>query len=156
MLYVAYGSNMDWEQTRKRCPTSLCVCKAKLQGYCLVFPRRSIRWGCGVASVEHSADSNVWGVVYEIDKLDIGELDRYEGYDPNRPAQKNSYCRKEIRVLRDGDERRQLTVWIYLGYPETNPPLPSAAYKKVIVDAAKHWQLPTDYIANLESIETKG
>ena len=106
MLYFAYGSNMEWGQTRKRCSTARYVCNAKLQGHRLVFPRESINWKCGVASVERSADSDVWGVVYQIDEREIGALDRSEGYDPNRLTKENSYLRKEMRVLRDGDEVR--------------------------------------------------
>ena len=106
--------------------------------------------------MDRSDDCEVWGIVYQIDELEIGALDRNEGYDPNRSAHKNSYVRKEMRVLRDGDEAQPLTVWAYLGNQQTSAPLPSAAYKKVIVDAAKHWRLPTDYITNLERIETEG
>lgn len=157
MLYFAYGSNMDWEQMRKRCLTARYVCNAKLQGHRLVFPRKSKNWKCGVASVDRSDDFEVWGIVYQIDELEIDALDRNEGYDPNQPAQKNSYVRKEMRVLRDGDERQPLTVWSYVANePKSPAPPPSAKYVQAIVQGSRHWRLPTDYIANLERIETEG
>ena len=157
MLYFAFGSNMDLKQMLERCSTARCFCKARLEDQRLVFARKSGKWGCGVASVERSDGSEVWGVVYQIDESEIGALDRNEGYDPNRPAQKNSYVRKEMRVFRDGDERHPLTVWTYVANePKSPAPPPSAKYVQAIVQGARHWRLPTDYIANLERIETKG
>ena len=50
MLYVAYGSNMDWEQMRARCPTARFVGIAELRDHELVFPRKSKKRRCGVAS----------------------------------------------------------------------------------------------------------
>ena len=158
MLYFAYGSNMDRAQMQERCRSARFVCTAKLEGHRLVFPRKSRhrKRKCGVASVERSDGSDVWGVVYQIDELDIATLDEREGYDVNLPADQNSYLRKKTRVLRDGYEEQAIAVWTYEANPKPTPPPPSAEYKGLIVEAAKFWRLPPDYIAELERIETKG
>jgi len=57
-------------------------------------------------------------------------------------------------VWREGDAKRPLLVALYRGHPQPNPPLPDCDYKNVIVAGAKHWQLPADYIRELESIQT--
>ena len=103
--------------------------------------------------MERSDGSTVWGVVYQIDELELGFLDRREGYNPSRPDQKNSYFRKEMRVLRDGEDGNPLTVWTYIGKPEAKPPAPSTEYKQFIVNGAKHWHLPKAYIQQLENIK---
>jgi hypothetical protein len=36
---------------------------------------------------------------------------------------------------------------------QLNPPLPDCDYKGLIVEGARHWQLPIDYIRQLEAIQ---
>jgi len=43
---------------------------------------------------------------------------------------------------------------LYFAVPQENPPPPNAEYKAQIIRAAKHWQLPLEYIRELEGIET--
>jgi hypothetical protein len=44
---------------------------------------------------------------------------------------------------------------IAAGHPQLDPPLPSDNYKELIVNGAKYWNLPADYIRQLESIHTE-
>ena len=37
MFYFAYGSNMNWTQMQRRCPSSRFVCTARLPGYRLAI-----------------------------------------------------------------------------------------------------------------------
>jgi len=153
VLYFAYGSNMRAEQMRARCPSTRFVCVAALADHDLVFPRKSRTRDCGVASVE-PGDGRVWGVVYRIDELDVGRLDKCEGFLPG--GERNSYVREERRIFRDGQKYDPLTVWTYIGTPEADPPRPSGDYVQSIIAGAKHWHLPEDYVRKLEAIETKG
>jgi hypothetical protein len=66
MLYFAYGSNMDWGQMKGRCPSVRFVGVAKLPDHRLVFTRKSVNRGCGVADVVRDAGGGVWGAVFEI------------------------------------------------------------------------------------------
>jgi hypothetical protein len=154
MLYFGYGSNMNWEQMRGRCPSASFVGAAVLGDHKLAFTRKSVTRGCGVADAVRAEHGKLWGVVYEISDRDIGKLDQSEGYRPGRD--KNSYWRRECFVLLGGDKQRPLTVVSYFAEPEPNPPLPNSEYKELIVSGARHWHLPTDYIASLETIETAG
>ncbi|MBM4405738.1 MAG: gamma-glutamylcyclotransferase [Chloroflexi bacterium] len=153
MLAFAYGSNMDWRQARLRCPSARFVCIAKLKDYCLVFPRKN-KNGHGVAGIQHETGSDVWGVVYEIADIDIGNLDRSEGYQPGRNRNSNSYVREERHVYADGDESKPISAWLYLAVPQQDPPLPNTEYKRLITEGAKFWHLPLDYINQLEQIKT--
>ena len=74
----AYGSNMDCEQMRERCPSTRFVCVAKLPNHRLAFTRKSTRRNCGVADAVKAEGNEVWGVVYEIDDIDLPKLDSLE------------------------------------------------------------------------------
>ena len=89
MLIFAYGSNMNWDQMRERCPSSRFVGIAVLRDHKLAFTRKSVNRGCGVADVVAEDGAQVWGVVYEIVDLDVGKLDASEGFRPGRDM--NSY-----------------------------------------------------------------
>ena len=151
MLCFAYGSNMDCAQMRERCPSSRFVCVVKLPDHHLVFPRKSQRRCCGVASVEPADGANVWGVVYKVAERDVPHLDRTEGYQPGRA--RNSYDRKALRVLRDGDPEKPIEVEGYIAVRQETPPLPSRGYRDMIVNAARFWHLPEAYVKSLEQIE---
>ena len=136
---------------RERCPSALFIGIAMMPDYRLAFTRRSITRDCGVADAVLHKNGKLWGVVYEIADLDIGKLDKSEGYQPGR--EKNSYWRRESIVFLDGNEQAPITVWTYFAERETNPPRPNQAYKDLILAGARYWQLPKDYINELERIE---
>ena len=146
MLYFAYGSNMDCAQMRRRCPSAHFVGVAKLPDHSLAFSRKSTKRGCGVADVVEKTGPDVWGVVYEIaDPKDVSNLDRCEGVP--------SAYTKESRLVYLRDQPEPLrSVSVYFAVKQDNPPLPNAEYKELIVRGAKFWQLPNEYIQELEQI----
>ena len=153
MLYFAYGSMMDFGEMRQRCPSAQFVAIARLPDHSLQFTRYSINRGCGVADAVPQREKEVWGVVYDIAEIDFGRLDDAEGFRPGRPLASNSYVREQRHVYRDGDKHQPILVWIYLGNREPNPPLPNAAYKRLLVDGARQWHLPEAYQTELQRIE---
>ena len=100
------------------------------------------------------ASRSVWGAVFQLSELDVGALDKSEGYRPGR--EKNSYWRRECMVFLDGDENRPVTAQTYFADPQPNPPLPNEAYKVLILAGARYWHLPAGYVAELEAIEVSG
>ena len=72
--YFAYGSNMNHQHMKFRCPKSKYVGTFELPGYKLVF--RS------VADLQQSDDESVLGALFEITQDCEKSLDKYEGY-PN-------------------------------------------------------------------------
>jgi hypothetical protein len=83
--------------------------------------------------------------------MDVGNLDRSEGFSPGRVQ--NSYTREERHVLIEGNRDKPIAAWVYFAQREANPPLPNAEYKRLIVEGAKFWHLPAHYVAELEKIE---
>ena len=67
-LYFAYGSNMNWDQMRERCPSARFEFVAKAEGLRFAFTRFSKKRQCGVADIVASPGSEVWGAVFAIPK----------------------------------------------------------------------------------------
>jgi gamma-glutamylcyclotransferase (GGCT)/AIG2-like uncharacterized protein YtfP len=153
MLYFAYGSNMDAGQMKERCPSATFVCRAKLPAHRLAFTLKSVERECGVADVVRDDTKDVWGVVYELPENELRDLDKDESFRPGRPGNQNEYTRENHYVWPEGDAKRPLLVALYRGHPQLDPPLPSYDYKRLIVEGAKNWNLPSEYIRELESIQ---
>jgi hypothetical protein len=152
-LTFAYGSNMDFAQMCERCPSAQFICIAILKDHRLAFRRKSKDRKCGVSDVVPKPGAVVWGVVYEITEYDLAVLDIKEGYRPSRLAEDNSYNRRTESVFQDGAETKPLNVEIYFAVPQENPPLPNQTYKDLIMNGARHWELPVDYRTELEKIQ---
>ena len=150
-MYFAYGSNMDWKQMKERCPSARFVGIATLKDHIVAYTRKSEKRGCGVADIVPSKGHDVWGVVYQIDERDVGKLDRCENYAPGR--EKNGYLREERHIFENGDRKMPLLVSTYVAIKEDNPPPPNAAYVDQLVNGAKFWHLPHDYVRELKAIE---
>jgi hypothetical protein len=152
MLLFAYGSNLDFNQVRARCPSAQFVAKALLTDYRLYFPRYGPKWGCGVASVADSERDHLWGVAYDIADDDVLKMDTCEGFNSKRRPEQNSYNRLQVSVLRDGNVATPLTAFTYIAVPQPNPPLPNANYRATLEKGARDWKLPDDYVKMLEAI----
>src|SRR5215469_16928692 len=146
MYYFAYGSNLNWGQMQRRCPSACFVDVAKLPNHRLAFTRFSSSRGCGVADIVEAEDRSVWGVVYEItDPADVQRLDRYEGVP-------EAYVRSSTGVFLCKTPEEAVNAATYFACKQPDPPLPNAEYKALIVAGAKFWRLPAEYIEELGRI----
>jgi len=151
MLYFAYGSNLDPDQMRARCPAHRLVGAALLRDHKLIFPLFSNRWGGGAASLQLSHGKDVWGVLYELTDEDLQSLDLNEGFHGTGDA-RNLYERESIWVEltrpEDGSVPRRVRAWTYLAHT-ANPSLPSRRYMEAVIKGARARRLPDDYLAAL-------
>jgi len=143
VFYFAYGSNMNWQQMQRRCPSSQFFCLARLPGYHFAIARHSRLRRCGTANIFPRADREVWGIVYEVSDSDLLILDSFE----------DGYRREKVFVFRDGESRGSIEVLTYIAEKEDNAPLPNPEYKRLIVEGAKHWNVPEAYRMMLEEIQ---
>ena len=143
MYYFAYGSNMNWEQMQRRCPSSKFFCLARLPDYHFAIARHSQLRQCGTANIFPQAGREVWGIVYDVTDPDLIILDSYE----------DGYRREKVHVLRSGDGDHPLEVLTYIAQKEDNAPLPNPEYKQLIVEGARHWNVPESYRLMLEGIK---
>ena len=120
MYYFAYGSNLNHKQMNYRCPDNKYITRVYLDNYKFVYYGYSKKREGAVANILESADSVVWGGLYEISKSDLEKLDKREGYP-------NIYDRKELKV--EDDHGNIYKVITYLGIGEKIG-IPSSEYKK--------------------------
>jgi hypothetical protein len=132
-LYFAYGSNMDRDAMRARCPGSTPVGPARLARHRLVIMRE------GYASVMRDPRRDVWGLLWDLALADMPALDRYEG------LAGGLYLKVMQPVLAPAGSRRAL---VYVGR-NAGPGLPRPGYMQAVIAAARSAGLPSDYISDL-------
>ena len=154
MLYFAYGSNLDPEQMRSRCPDAIVVGLAALRDHRLSFPRNSESWGGGTAGFQLAHGDTVWGVLFDVSEGCLRTLDGFEGF-KGPGDQHNLYDRDQVTVELtrpdDGSVPRRVRASAYLARP-SNPTPPSRRYLETILRGARHHRLPEEYIARLAAI----
>ena len=143
MYYFAYGSNMNWQQMQRRCPSSQVICVARLPDYRFGITRHSRLRDCGTANIYPARGEEIWGIIYEVSDAELTVLDSFEdGY------------RREILSFYPIEEGKQpLDALVYVADIEQNVPRPNAEYRRLILEGAKHWKLPESYVALLEVIQ---
>ena len=119
------------------------VCVARLADYQFGITRHSRLRDCGTANVFPVPGKEVWGVVYDVGDSELLILDSFE----------DGYWRTVMPVYAIGDGAQPLASLIYIAEIESNVPPPNAEYKRLILEGAKYWQLPSAYIATLESLQ---
>ncbi len=113
-LYIAYGSNLNLNQMKHRCPTARVIGTSELKDYGLVF--RGSRHNA-VATVEPCRGSTVPVLLWSIKPDDEKALDRYEGYP--------SFYDKVVVDITIGDHKTTAMIYIMtaghrLGNPSKN------------------------------------
>jgi gamma-glutamylcyclotransferase (GGCT)/AIG2-like uncharacterized protein YtfP len=140
-LYAAYGSNLDPDQMRERCPHSPSHGPGWLVGWRLSFGGEDLGWEGALATVVEDAGAEVFVMTYDVSPHDEAALDRWEGADTGL------YRKIKVRVQTlTGD----VLAWLYVldGYEGG---LPSARYLGVMADAAEKAGAPDDYVADLRA-----
>ncbi|MFI5315717.1 MAG: gamma-glutamylcyclotransferase family protein [Myxococcota bacterium] len=137
-LYFAYGSNLDAEQMRARCPTARPLGRARLRAHRIAFTHFSTRWNGGAADVVPDAASSVWGLLYAMGPGDFARLDPFE----------SGYDRVRLAVEADGPESLQVTSYSVRAKGRFAP---HAEYLEKMLRWGARWRLPGDYLAELRS-----
>lgn len=110
-LYFAYGSNTNLEQMSHRCPAAVNLGPATLPGHRLVFR--------GHADVELDRQSDVTGLLWQVDDWDLESLDIYEGFP-------EYYLRQRVFVYDDQDQEH--VAWVYVMSMQQHEAAPSPGY----------------------------
>lgn len=120
--YIAYGSNINLNDMKHRCPNSEVVGVKMLKGYELVFD--------GCASIEKNSAAVTPVLLWKIHRTDWKALDRYEGYP--------SYYRKEEISLNSKSEgKMSATVYIMNRDNKAKYSPPSNFYIQTIIEGYK-------------------
>ena len=134
MLHFAYGSNMDRAAMRRRCPTAAAVGAAWLENWRFIVTRD------GYASILPARGSVVHGVLWRLTARDLAAVNAYESLDSGL------YRRRMLPVSQGG---RRLKALVYIARDSCEG-RPKPGYQSLVIQAARDWNLPEDYIRGLE------
>lgn len=122
--YVAYGSNLNVEQMRYRCPSARIIGTSVIPDYRLLFK------GSGTGAyltIEPSEGGSVPVAVWEVTGDDERALDRYEGFP-------SFYYKAEMALpvtgIKSGKTRTR-TVFVYIMHEDRKVGIPSKYYMDV-------------------------
>jgi gamma-glutamylcyclotransferase (GGCT)/AIG2-like uncharacterized protein YtfP len=132
-LHFAYGSNMSRALMRVHAPDAQPLGRAQLSGY------RFIITGSGYASVVRASGKVVHGVLWRLTARDLASLNVYECIDAG-------LYRRTVLPVAHGRGREAALVYLARDSREGRP---RPGYLDLVVEAAREWQLPDDYIRSL-------
>lgn len=112
-LYFAYGSNMLTEWLRDRCPSANPMGIAIAANHKLVFGKRSIDKS-GKATLVRTEGVDTPGVVFEIAENERPELDKAEGFKPEKPDDPSRYRRDDNFEIQPVGSDSVITATTYL------------------------------------------
>jgi len=143
--YFAYGSNINEQQMRKRCPESKLFGKGFLCDYQLDFTISDPeRWGGGgCADVVSMPGGKVWGLIYEMGDKDEISLDNAEG----------SRYRKIYKEIDIGNGKK-IKAFLYEVIDKAPFKKPSNKYLRNIKNGALEHKFNEEYINFLLEIDT--
>lgn len=140
VFYFAYGSNMSTKRLRKRIPEAKPIGIARLLDYRFVCNKES-KDGSSKGNISQIKDAHTWGVVFELPRMAILDLDRAEG----------GYRRISIHLtLSDND----IDCETYIS-DELSTELPYGWYMSYILEGAREHGLPESYIHAISQISVK-
>jgi gamma-glutamylcyclotransferase (GGCT)/AIG2-like uncharacterized protein YtfP len=146
MLYFSYGSFLDSETLKRRCPKAVYMGKAILPNWEVQFNFLSRTYNGGVTGIEPAIAKLVRGILYEVSNEELLHLDTIEG------IPEGIYYRQTIYVVDESGKMVKVAT-----YRTTNPKGPFKPTKKYVglmIKGAKEHGLDPSYIKELESIET--
>lgn len=124
--YIAYGSNLNVQQMRMRCPSARIIGTSVLEDHKLLF--KGSKTG-SYLTVEKKPGSSVPVGVWEVTPADEKTLDRYEGFP-------NFYYKKELTLpvkgIRTGKNRKR-RVFVYIMYENRPIGIPSISYMQTCI-----------------------
>ncbi len=144
MEYFAYGSNMAAPVMERACAAHRFIGAARLPDFQLLFARRSVRTGTGVADIVPEPHGEVWGALYELERDQLGELDAKEG--------RGSWYEHHNVMVHTSDGASHTAMAYTVIKKEPIEIRPSLAYVQGLIDGARERLLPAHYVAGLEAM----
>jgi len=140
-LYAAYGSNMDTDLMKERCPHSPTRGTGWIEGWRLTFGGEDLGWEGAVATIVEEPGACVFVLLYDMLQDDEKRLDEIELTLPDL------YTKIHLRISTlDGD----VLAWTYV-LNDYEGGLPSARYLGIMTDAAEKAGAPDDYVNDLRN-----
>lgn len=149
-LYFAYGSNLNLSLMRQKCAKSRVLGIARLADHRIGFYGYSVTWDGAVETVVPDPQSEVWGVLYQLESFDWERLDNCEDV---RADGTGEYFHYPVEVVDAQQQVYEASIYkkARLGTAET----PTEEYLALIIQGAQEQGLPDAYIKSLQQISTQ-
>jgi hypothetical protein len=143
-VYFAYGTLLDLHHMREFCPSAEPLGVMRLRGYRLGFARCGPDPSVGGCTLVAEAGNTLYGLLYRVAPQDLAALDRASGTD------RGLWASLAVTLLDDAD--REVPALTYVIPDPAGEYTPPAAYTRRILDGARAWPLPGQYVRQLERI----
>ena len=142
--YFGYGANLSVKRFKDRQMNVEEIGNAVLMNHEVKFSLSNEYKNKGYAGVHAKQDSEVWGVLYKMDRLSLALLDTLEwcGF--------GAYERKEVEVFVDSSQKRQ-KAWCYFVQRPKFDLFPSKIYLNNMIKASHERGFPDSYINFLKA-----
>jgi hypothetical protein len=139
-IYFAYGSNINVEQMKRRCPQAIYQGIAILKNFKFIINSR------GVATIIRDYRSKIYGIAWLITESDELNLDELEG------VKYNCYYKQPVEIeLLSG---KIIEAFVYIAM-ESSIGFPRTGYLEKIISSAKKHSFPTWYLDELSKWREK-
>ena len=137
--YIAYGSNLNIEQMRRRCPQARIIGTAEIKDYELLF-KGSLTGS--YLTIEKSMGSRVPVAVWETTEADETALDRYEGFPT---FYYKAEMELDIKGIRTGRIRHR-NCYVYIMHEERKIGVPSYYYVDTCLEGYRAFGFDESYL----------
>jgi gamma-glutamylcyclotransferase (GGCT)/AIG2-like uncharacterized protein YtfP len=134
-LYFAFGSNMDRAHMGRLCRGAEALGIARLDQH------RFFIASAGYASIAPKRGASIHGVLWKITAAHLAKLDAYESV---------AACLYHHVLIPVHHGERLLRALAYVA-SDPRPGRPQPGYQEGVVAAARAWQLPEEYVRELET-----
>jgi len=137
--YIAYGSNLNVEQMRFRCPAATVVGTGMLKGYQLLF--KGSKTG-SYLTIEKNENKAVPVAVWSVTENDEKALDRYEGYP-------SFYYKAEMEIDIIGIKTKKKyhkKAFVYIMHEEREIGIPSKFYVETCLNGYRSFGFSPRYL----------
>lgn len=131
--YLAYGSNLNIQQMKYRCPDAKPIGTAFIKGYELLF--KGSKTG-SYLTIEKADKSKVPVAVWEVSEADERRLDIYEGCP-------TFYYKTEMEVTVN---HRKIKVFVYIMHEDRPLGKPSGQYIRTCLEGYRNFRFDDAYI----------
>jgi hypothetical protein len=147
VVHFFYGADLNPERLAACAPRAVIVGVAELRGYRLDFFGNNANWDGGEESVIADPRTSVFGIVAELTSREEDGFDAARGVRLNGTGTHFHYP-ATVKSIASGDE---IEVVLYKLNDMGESAMPSAEYLRYMIDGARHFGLPGDYIAALQA-----
>ncbi len=131
--YLAYGSNLNVQQMKHRCPDAKPIGTAWIHDYQLLF--KGSKTG-SYLTIEKAEKSKIPVAVWEVSEADERRLDIYEGFP-------TFYYKKEMEVTVN---RRKIKAFVYIMHEDRPLGIPSSHYVRTCVQGYRDFGFNLKYL----------